>query len=393
MAALDDVRVLDLSRLLPGSFCSLVLADLGADVIKVEDADGGDYLRWMPPLVGEYSAMFYQLNRNKRSVVLNLKTPAGRDAFLRMAETADVVLESFRPGVLDRLGVGYAMLRERNRRVVLCSITGYGQDGPYRDRAGHDLNYAALAGVLSITGCASGELAIPGVQAGDLGAGGLDAAIAILAALHECRRTGEGQHCDVAMLDGLVSWMGPTAAAIYFADGDVPGTGTLPLNGRHPCYRIYRCADGHMSVGALEPKFWRAFTDAIGLPDLADAGLADGPEAERVAAAVEARLMTRTRAQWAVELEGRDVCCEPVLSVDEVFANPQVEHRRLRVAPGLGGPVAQCAAPIRFVGETSDVRRAAPGYGEHTREVLEEIGYDAGSFATMVTDGVTVTPR
>jgi len=391
MLALDDVRILDLSRLLPGPFCTLLLADLGADVIKVEDADGGDYLRWMPPLSGDYSALFHQLNRNKRSVVLNLKNALGREAFLRMVEASDVVVESFRPGVMERLGVGYETLRERNQRIVLCSITGYGQDGPYQQRAGHDLNYAALAGVLSITGCASGDLGMPGIQAGDLGGGALGAAVAILAALHERERTGEGRHCDVAMLDGLVSWMGPEAAR-YFATGEVPRPGTVPLNGRHPCYRIYRCADGHLSVGALEPKFWRNFVDAIGLPHLRDDGLSDGEGAQRVVAEVEERLMTRTRVEWTAVLEGRDVCCEPVLTLDEVFADPQVQHRGLRVADGQGGPEAQCGPPLRLIGEPFAVRRAAPGYGEHTRELLAELAYDDDTFSSMVTEGATLIP-
>src|SRR5579864_5025329 len=207
MTALDGLRVLDLSRLLPGPFCTLLLADLGADVIKVEDTTGGDYIRWTPPLHGDYSAMYPTLNRNKRSVKLNLKTDAGREAFLKLVATADVVVESFRPGVMDRLGVGYDALHAANRGIVLCSISGYGQDGPYRDRAGHDLNYMAIGGGLGITGTADGTLAMPGVQVGDLGGGAMSAAIAILAALQHRNQTGEGQHCDVSMLDGIVSWL------------------------------------------------------------------------------------------------------------------------------------------------------------------------------------------
>ncbi|HYL71346.1 MAG TPA: CaiB/BaiF CoA-transferase family protein [Candidatus Dormibacteraeota bacterium] len=386
MTALDGVRVLDLSRLLPGPFCTLLLADLGADVIKVEDTDSGDYLRWMPPLAGEYSAMFHPLNRNKRSVALNLKTPAGRDAFLRLLDTADVVLESFRPGVMDRLQLGWDVLHARNPRVVLCSISGYGQDGPYRDRAGHDLNYAAIAGVLSLGGSASGEPAMPGLQVGDLGAGALHAAVAILAALHQRTSTGEGQHCDIAMLDGLVSWLAPHAA-LFFADGTVPAANTLTLNGRNPCYRLYACADGYLSLGALEPKFWRAFVEAIGLPHLVDSGFADGDEAQRVVAEVESVLEGRTRAEWAALFSGADVCCEPLLHVDETFANEQVRHRRMQVDAGVGGPTAQCASPIRMSASPFAVRRVAPGYGEHTREVLQDAGYDAASVGTLIAEG------
>ncbi|MFN2581930.1 MAG: CaiB/BaiF CoA transferase family protein, partial [Candidatus Dormibacteria bacterium] len=287
MTALDDVRILDLSRLLPGPFCSLILADLGADVIKVEDTSAGDYLRWMPPLAGEYSAMFHALNRNKRSVSLDLKRPEGRDAFLQVAESADVVLESFRPGVMERLGLGYDTLHARNPRLILCSISGYGQDGPYRERAGHDLNYASLAGVLSIDGVEDGLPAMPPLQVADLGGGALHAAVAILAALHQRARTGEGQWCDIAMLDGLISWMAPHAAT-YFATGDVPAPHSLILNGRHPCYRMYRCADGAVSVAALEQKFWDALVRALGLAHLVDDAFADGERAQEVVRELQA---------------------------------------------------------------------------------------------------------
>lgn len=371
MTALQDVRIIDLSRLLPGPFCTQLLADLGADVVKIEDTDRGDYLRWMPPLAGRYSALFHAVNRNKRSVVLNLKVSSGRAAFLRLVERADVVVEGFRPGVIDRLGIGYATLRERNPRVILCSITGYGQDGPYRGRAGHDVNYAALAGVLSMTGCEPDTPVVPGVQMGDLGGGALPAAVAILAALHEREHTGQGRHCDVSMLDGLVSWMAPVAAA-YQATGEVPGPGTYLLNGRHPCYRIYRCADGHLSLGALEPKFWRNFVGLIGLPDLAEAGLSSGDEAAAVAAQVQDVLLTRTRAEWARHFADAEVCCEPVLSIDEVFAHPQLvaRERRDRLEP----------------------RRPAPEYGQHTQEVLGEVGYSEAELQTLLEEGATISP-
>ncbi|HWW08949.1 MAG TPA: CaiB/BaiF CoA-transferase family protein [Candidatus Acidoferrales bacterium] len=386
MAALDDVRVLDLSRLLPGPFCTLLLADLGADVIKVEDTESGDYLRWVPPLAGEYSAMFHPLNRNKRSVALNLKTDPGREAFLRLVDTADVIVESFRPGVMDRLQLGWDVIHQRNPAVILCSISGYGQDGPYRDRAGHDLNYAALAGVLSVTASAAGDPAMPGVQAGDLGGGAMHAAVAILAALHQRTRTGSGQHCDVAMLDGLVSWMAPHAA-LYFAGAGVPGPNTLTLNGRHPCYRIYACQDGHMTLGALEPKFWRAFVEAVGLPHLADAGFSDGDEGRSVAAEIEDVLRQRTRAEWVVAFAGLDVCCEPLLGIDETFADPQVQHRGMEVQPGVGGPLSQCASPLRLSDSMFEVRRPAPGYAQHTRELLADVGYEPSAVEALTREG------
>ena len=386
MTALDDVRILDLSRLLPGPFCTLLLADLGADVIKIEDTETGDYLRWAPPLAGEYSAMFHPLNRNKRSVALNLKTDSGREAFLRLVDTADVVVESFRPGVMDRLGLGWEVLHERNPSTILCSISGYGQDGPYRDRAGHDLNYAALAGVLSLTASASGDPAMPGVQAGDLGGGALHAAVAILAALHQRMRTGKGQRCDVAMLDGLVSWMAPNAA-LYFAGAGVPGPNTLTLNGRHPCYRIYACQDGHMALGALEPKFWQAFVEAVGLPHLAASAFTDGDEGSSVAAEIEGVMRQRTRAEWTSTFAGLDVCCEPLLGLDETFDDPQVQHRGMELQAGVGGPLPQCASPLRLSDSAFEVRRLAPGYAQHTRELLTEVGYEAAAVDALTAEG------
>ena len=386
MLALDDVRILDLSRLLPGPFCTLLLADLGADVIKIEDTESGDYMRWMPPLAGEYSAIFHALNRNKRSVAIDLKSEAGRDVFLRLSEHADVVLESFRPGVMDRLGIGYQTLCERNPRIILCSISGYGQDGPYQSRAGHDLNYAALAGVLSIGGRSNSLPAMPALQVGDLGGGALHAAVAVLTALHQRARSGEGQHCDVAMLDGLVSWMAPHAA-VYFATGEIPGPGTLTLNGRHPCYRMYACADGAVSVGALEPKFWRTLVETLGVPHLAEAGLTSGEEGERVAAELQAALSRHTRAELTALFDGGDVCCEPVLGVHESIEHPQVVSRGMVIPAGVAGPLPQFAAPVRLGGSPATVRRGAPGWGADTREVLGEAGYDDAAIDALAHAG------
>src|SRR5579872_1920363 len=379
MLALDDVRVLDLTRLLPGPYCTLLLADFGGDVIKIEDTSGGDYMRWMPPLVDEYSAMFHPLNRNKRSLAIDLKNSLGSEAFLRLTATADVVAESFRPGVMDRLGIGFSALSAVNPRLVLCSISGYGQDGPFRDRAGHDLNYAAIAGALLLGGTAGSTPAMPGLQVGDLGGGALHAALAIMIALHHAARTGRGQHCDVSMVDGLVSWAGVHASQL-FATGVAPQAGNGVLTGRYPCYRIYACADGFLSVGTLEPKFWHALVNAIGIPEEADHGFADG---ERTVAAVQAMLLTRTRAEWRDALDGLDVCIEPVLALDETFEHPQVKSRAMRLDAGEGRPTAQTGFPIRLTGTPATFRRGAPGYGEHTDDVLAEAGYDAPTISSM----------
>jgi crotonobetainyl-CoA:carnitine CoA-transferase CaiB-like acyl-CoA transferase len=387
MPALDDVRVLDLTRLLPGPFCTMLLADFGADVIKVEDTTGGDYMRWMEPMVDDYSAMFHAVNRNKRSLAIDLKNPLGHEAFLRLADSADVVVESFRPGVMERLDLGHDRLRERNPRIVLCSISGYGQDGPYRDRAGHDLNYAAVAGVLMLGGSVNGAPAMPGLQVGDLGGGALHAALAIMVALHHAARTGQGQHCDVAMVDGLISWAGVHAATL-FATGEAPGPGNGMLTGRYPCYRVYPCADGYLSVGALEPKFWRAFVEAIGVPEVADLGFAEDAEGAHAIGAVEAVLLRRTREQWRETLADLDVCVEPVLDIAETFEHPQVRSRSIKLDAGEGRPTAQTGFPIRLQRSPASFRRAAPGYGEHSEEVLGEAGYGNDEIAALRAAGV-----
>src|SRR5277367_5500556 len=255
---LDGIRVLDLSRLLPGGFCSLLLADFGADVVKVEDTGMGDYIRWSPPYYegahdSAKSALFLSLNRNKRSIRLDLKSDDGREALLELVRDADVVLESFRPGVLERLGVGYEQMREVNPGIVFCAISGYGQDGPKRDASGHDMNYLGLIGLLGLTGERGGPPVQAAGQIADLGGGALMAAFGIMAALRErdgapgSPGSGEGQLVDVSMSDGALSWLAMVAAA-HFADGSLPRRGDLPLAGALICYRPYECSDGWVAL-------------------------------------------------------------------------------------------------------------------------------------------------
>src|SRR3954469_3542452 len=271
---LEGVRVLDLSRLLPGGFCSLLLADFGAEVLKVEDTGMGDYIRWSPPFhegadESARSALFLALNRGKRSIRLDLKTPGGRDVLLRLVREHDVVLESFRPGVMERLGVGYERLRDENPRLVYCAITGYGQDGPFTGRSGHDLNYLGLNGLLDLTGDADGPPIQAAGQIADVGGGALMAAFGILAALREREASGQGQLVDASMFDGSLSWLALVAGR-YLCDGQVPRRGDLELAGRLICYRPYACKDGWVTLGALEPKFWRAWCLGIGREDLVE---------------------------------------------------------------------------------------------------------------------------
>ncbi len=367
---LTGIRVLDLSRLLPGAFCTMLLADMGAEVIKVEDPDKGDYMRWTPPLVDGQSVLFNSLNRNKKSLTLNLKAEAGRDLLLRLVQTADVLVEGNRPGVMKRLGLGWDRLHAGNARLVMCSITGYGQDGPFAARAGHDINYMATAGGLGLNGSRGGPPVPLSVQVADVGGGGLQPAVAILGALVAVQRGGEGRWLDVSMTDGAVSWMSLILAAR--GGGETVARGDQRLAGRHACYRVYACkGGGFYSVGALEPKFWAALCVAVGRPDLVGLQFAEGAEGDQVHGAMEEVFASKTRSEWERDLIGLDVCCEPVLEPDEVASHPQVAARSL-ITSATTGVEVRPAVQMR-----SDWRRKdPPGLGEDTADVLTAIGVD-----------------
>jgi alpha-methylacyl-CoA racemase len=394
---LDGLTVIDLSRLLPGGFCSLLLADFGADVIKVEDTGMGDYIRWAPPYYegadpSARSALFLSLNRGKRSVRIDLKSDGGREALLALVRGADVLLESFRPGVLDRLGVGYERLREENPRLVYCAITGYGQDGPNRDRSGHDTNYLGLSGLLGLTGEAGGPPVQAAGQIADLGGGALMAAVGTLIALRERERSGEGQLVDCSMFDGALSWLAMLAAET-FASGRAPQRGDLGLAGRYNCYRPYRCADGYVALGALEPKFWKMWCDGVGRPDLVDHAF-DAPGTESHAAVSEV-FAGRTREQWRAFASAHDCCLEPVLELDEALESELVAARRMVVElaqPGAG-PVRLLGVPIKLSRTPGDAARApGPALGEHTDEVLAAAGLSAEEIAGLHASGAIAGP-
>ena len=378
---LEGVRILDLSRLLPGPYCTLLLADLGADVVKIEDPEGGDYIRQMPPLLGEAgSALFHALNRNKRSVALDLRSPEGREALLALAAGADVVVESFRPGVLDRLQLSYAALAARNPRLVLCSVTGFGQTGPDRERAGHDLGYVARAGVLGAAGAPHGRSDTwPGVQIADVAGGALFGAVGILAALRERDRTGVGRHLDVSMTDGALGLLHMQLAAAWAGQPLHPGSG--PLSGAYPCYSVYRTSDGRqVALGALEPKFWLAFCAAVDRPDLEARGY--DPDARP---GVEALFASRPFAAWIELSRTCDCCLEPVWEGDEIEADPQLRARDLffeLADPRVpGGHVRSLRTPLRFGPQPE---RPAPALGAHTREELAAAGVDPAAIDAIV---------
>ena len=395
---LDAIKVLDLSRLLPGGFCSLLLADFGADVIKVEDTGMGDYVRWSPPYYegsdeSARGALFLALNRGKRSIRIDLKTEQGRDVLLRLARDADVLLESFRPGVLDRLGVGYERLREQNPSLVYCAITGYGQDGPNRDRSGHDINYLGMNGLLGLTGDADGPPVQAAGQIADIGGGALMGVIGILVALRERERSGEGQLVDCSMFDGALSWLGLVAAAA-FAGGRLPRRGELQLAGAFTCYRPYRCAEGYVTLGALEPKFWSAWCRGVGREDLLSHAFdPPGSDAHRAVSEIFAQ---RTREQWRQFASEHDCCLEPVLGLDEVLESELVAAREMVVAlaqPGVEQPVKLLGLPFKLSRTPGDpVRAPGPGLGEHTDPVLAAAGFTPAQIAALHDAGAVAGP-
>ena len=386
--ALEGIRVLDLSRMLPGPYCSMMLGDLGAEVIKVEEPKKGDPTRHTRPLVDGQSAAFAQVNRNKKSIAIDLKQPEGRGLFLKLASTADCVLEQFRPGVVDRLGVGYKTVSEINPRIVYCSLTGFGQEGPHRDRSGHDLNYLALSGVLGLTTDERGKPVIPGVQLADL-AGGMIAAFAILAALLARERTGRGQYVDVSMFDVMLSML-PIPAAHHFAGKTIPVGGSYVLSGAYPFYNVYETSDQKfMTLGALEPKFWANFCRSVGREDLIARQFDDAERREQLFQEVRTIFKSRTQSEWIESMQAADCCCEPVLSITEAFSHPQTRAREMVRTAGreslsvtdqlgfsykLSDTPPRESSPAPALGGQTDALLAALGIPEDERARLRQAG-------------------
>ncbi len=391
--ALAGLRVLDLTRILSGPFASMVLADLGADVIKIEDTRGGDDTRrWGPPFQGDDAAYFHAVNRNKRSLAIDLKTEVGLDIVLRLATSADVVLVNFRPGTAERLGLGYPQLSQRNPRIVYGSVSGFGQTGPESRRAGYDAIAQAMSGVMGITGPADGEPVRFGVAGADLGAG-MWATIGVLAALRSRDETGQGQHVDISLLDGQMSWL-TYAAQNYFASGERPRR----YGSAHPNivpYQSFPTESGEIMVAVGNDSLWRRFAPVVGLGHLVDdPRYATNPDRvarrDELLPLIAEAFLGRPSTEWAALLEEAGVPAGPVHEVDEALAQEQVLAREMVVdLPHSDlGTVRTLGSPLKLTGTPTTLRTASPTYGEHTRELLTAMGLGEPDIDALAERGV-----
>jgi alpha-methylacyl-CoA racemase len=390
MGVLDGIRILELARVLPGEFCTMMLADMGADVLKIETPEPGG----APDADAARRAAFSFANRNKRSLALNLKAPEGQAIFRRLAEGADVIVEGFRPGVMRRLGADYETMRALNPRLVYCSLSGFGQDGPYRDFPAHDMNYLSLAGVLGLIGEPDRKPAIPLNIIADYAGASLHGALGIALALFGRERTGRGQHVDVSYLDTTVSLLAATPnMRFFFSDGQAPRRGAGFLGGSYPYYAIYETADGRLlTIGCTEPWLWANFCKAIGRPDLARFARkpdqfvrAANAEEEAARREIEAIIRTRPRDAWYDDLVKADVCVGKVYDVEEMVEDPQIRARQMIVEAEhpVHGRVKQFGIAIKLSETPGTIRRAAPVPGEHTDAVLGDLGLPAGEIRAL----------
>ncbi len=380
MKPLEKITVLDLTRLLPGAVATMMLGDFGAEIIKIEEPGVGDPARHSRAGIfkkdGQPGAYFLATNRNKRSIAINLKQPAGREIFLKLAAKADVVIEGFRPGVMERLGIGYETLKAINPRLIYCSLSGYGQDGPYRNKAGHDINYISTAGLLGVNGAKGGAPAIPGFQIADLAGGSLHSVIGILLALQARQQTGEGQMVDISMTDCSLSLMYIPFAA-YLANGAQPQRGAEGLCGRYACYQLYETRDDrYLALGALEAKFWQNACRVLDREDLIASQFSDDHQQEAIDALKEI-FRTRTAEEWLATFEGVDTCITLVKDIAEMIADPQIRERGLiaEIEYSPGERLKQIAPVIKLSATPGEMKTPPPELGQHTRELLANLGY------------------
>lgn len=391
---LAGVRVLDLSRLLPGPYATQILADFGAEIIKIEDVRTGDGFRSAKPEINGASLRFLALNRGKRCLAVDLKAPEGREIFLELSKDADVILEQFRPGVMTRLGLGYDGIRKVNSRIVYCSLSGFGQSGPLQNLAAHDPNYLALSGILSLIGARGGPPVLTGVQLADI-SGALMATIGILIALRRAEQRGTGEYIDVSLFDSVLS-MAVTAASVFFKAGEAPIRGDERHSGRYPMSDVYQTADDqYVTISAIEDHFWTNFCNAVGHPEWIAKHYAEGQEAEQLREDMRQLFRSRTRDRWVSFFEGKDVCVAPVLTLGEAIESGQARHRGAVFdhAHPRAGRTRVLANPIKMQSHIPDARMPAGQLGEHSRSILQEIGYPPERIEGLIEQGVIVAPQ
>lgn len=388
---LSGIQVLDLTRYLPGPLCTQMLADFGAEVIKVEDPRGGDLGRSLTPVVAGQSALFYTVNRNKQSLTLNLKHPQGQDIFRQLVKDSDVVVEQFRPGVMERLGLDYASLKEINPGLVYCAISSFGQTGPLSPCAGHEINYLGLSGVMKLTGGLQQKPIMPGVQIAGISGGTHHAVIAILMALMHRQKTGLGQLCDISIMDGAITLL-TYALGEWSALGRLPVLGEEFLSGGYACYNIYQCKDSeYMSLAAVEERFWAVFCSRLELPQFIPEQW--NPDYQAAMKAEISRVIKlKNRAEWEKAFAGLDICFTPVLNLDEMIHHPQVKARdmihQVRDIRGSGLDIAVTGLPIQLSDSPGQVQLRFPELGEHNQEILSAAGYGEEELRVLKEKGI-----
>ncbi len=387
---LEGTRILDCTRLLPYQYCTMLLGDLGAEVLKIEEPREGDYGRWGDASRTYESTAFVMANRNKKSMKLNLKHERGKEIFKKLAASYDVLIESFRPGVMDRLGLGYNEICQVNTRIIYCSATGYGQTGSYRDRAGHDINYLSISGILAWTGEHTGRPVIPAIPFGDMAGGGLFSALTILAALLGRERTGQGQHIDVAQTDVLTSLNILNLAECIAKE---KGQTARPhnLRGATLCYNTFRTLDGkYIALGALESKFWENFCNKVGREDLIENRLLPYEEERDSTEALKDLFASKTQKEWVDIFEDVDTCFSPILTPEETLRDAHLRERGMitTMDDPERGKTIQIGFPAKFSDGLNFKRSPAPSFGEHTAEVLADLGFSSSEVEMLQDQGV-----